>query len=418
MAERSGSDRACEALDPEQLQTIVAQPTPWTRLRRGRQQLNEREFAAAQSTLESLVADHPEFTEGRGWLGVLQARVGMHRSAVRSLAPVVTAPQATGEMLDAHATCLARGGRWEQLRAFLDERGDELAPGWVHPGGRRRLDHAFLVARRLLAPDRQPDLSVVYHLPFCAGTSVTVGLETVYGTALHVVGRKLGQHLLKSIDPEALASAESPQVIRLHHPYPLDTAAATPWVTTLRQPVARFISGFHKRLAPHRLPTLDFRGEPSVEATIANAERWQLHDPMARELAILHPELRSAYRSAPRLNRPVTVRFEEQLDYLRVTAELAPERLHALADEVLSEQFAVVGTVEHFDASYLAIGAVLGLWAMPDPVRVGRSEASQHVPDEGQVARIERLHEVDTALYTAWQRRFEERFAPVLAALG
>lgn len=406
-----------ESLAPADLRRLASEHSPWMRLRRGRQQLQQRRFAEARATLESLVADHPEFVEARGWLGVLQSRAGMNRAAARSLASIATGPQATREMRNAFAVALCRGRRWNQLSAFLGAHGDELDPQWVHAGGSRPLDVAFAAARRIVAPAAQPQLGVVYHLPFCAGTSVTVGLSAVYGKALKVVPRKLGQHVLSQLHVEALRSADAPQVIRLHHPYPLDTGESASWVTTLREPMARFMSGFRKRLEPHRLPTLDFREAPSVAATIENAERFGLHDLMARELAILHPEMRSRHPLTSR-RRPITVRFEEQLDYVWMTRDLPLDRLFALADEVLDQQFEVVGIVEHFEASYVAFGAAFGLHAMPDPTRTGRSDPSEHVADGAQLARIEQLHQVDTQLYDSWRRRFERRFGPALEPLA
>jgi len=387
-------------------------------LREGRQRIRQRRFKQAKVTLESLVEEHPDFGPAQGWLGVVEARLGRHRRATALLAPLVDAGAATPEMLNAYATSLCRSRRWNRLAAFLDAHGERLDPRWVHPGGGRPLDEGFAAARQLLAPERMPDVGVVYHLPFCAGTSTNLGLRMMYGGALKVVGRKLGQHDLRRLGHIGPTESGGQRVVRLHHPYPLDTSAVdATWLTTLRDPAARFMSGYRKRLQPNLLATLDFRGEPSIEATIAHAERWRLHDLMARELAILHPELRGSHPLSSR-RKTRTVRFEEQLDYVWMTGDLPPERLHQLANEVLEQQFQVVGVVEHFDASYLAFGAALGLRSMPDPQRAGRSDPIAEIPTAEQVRRIEGLHEVDSALYRSWRARFDDRFGPVLAALA
>ncbi len=288
--------------------------------------------------------------------------------------------------LHAQASALSRASRWKDLIAFLVDHEDELDRRWIRAKGSRPVDRAFLAARHAVAAREPHSLAVVYDLPGRDSAVLADALGVVYGSGAHAVD---DADALAALDLEALHAARLPQVIHLVGPDALSTPPDTPWLTMLPEPVGSFVDR----------ATRDGGSAATIDTVIADARSRGRRNPTACRLAILHPD------------------FADQEHPLGAAAQLPGEQLQRMADEVLRERFTVVGIDDEFDASYVAIGAELGLRAMPDAVRSPPTRP-RDMASVAQRRQIEALHEVDSALHAVWRERFAERFDRVRTLLA
>ena len=247
----------------------------------------------------------------RGWLGVFLVEHGEH---ARARALLQESLQRRPDFVPAALSLIQIPIRERRFDDAVDVYDDVAA---TIPQVRKRVrttsqrsevGRAFAEAlRNSGAPAR--DCVVFYHLPFTGGTSAGRMLRYVFASGERYNIRRGGglRHLARytRLPDDRLQDL---RYVHQHHPYPLDPRGRRlTYFTMLREPVARFLSGYFKR---HDNPRIVGGGEwrehtgPSVLDAVEHLAEFGPTDAQARQLAILHPTLRDAYRHEYRPSRP------------------------------------------------------------------------------------------------------------------
>ncbi|GAB5387493.1 MAG: hypothetical protein Alpg2KO_04610 [Alphaproteobacteria bacterium] len=270
------------------------------------------------------------------------------------------------------------------------------------------------------------DLAVYYHLPFTGGTSFQRALNVVYPKRQRYnIKRRAGLVNMAKMARLGPGRMKALRYVHLHHPFPVDwRGREARYFTILRDPVSYFLSGHFKRrnrgqqaIMPDR--SLLIEGGGLEEAVEFSAEH-NLHDGLCRQLAILHPRFADSF--AERYADPdsmIYTKFEDDLQYGPATADLSPDDLLDLANEVLSTQFWPAGVLSHMDASYYAIMAELGFPVIPRLPHAGISKR----PPRDEIAesvksRIAELNTADQALFDQHKATFETNQPELIAAVA
>ena len=349
-----------------------------------------RDYARAVPLLEESLERRPRFRQAAHALVKIPMRQGDLAAAVRTYEELTTRfPRLAASL---HATC---------------------QPGPVGAAFKAAVDGNA-------APDH--DCVVFYHLPFTGGTSWQRALTYVFdGRQRFNIRRRTGLRQLAEYARMPADELQQVRCIHLHHPYPLDPRGRRLlFFTVLREPVARFLSSYHKRLNDARiLGTGDWRrGVPGLAASIEHLASVGLADSQARQLAALHPDLGDSFSSGcrpGRLRRRIDA--EEDLFYVEATAGLSGDELLGMATDVLDRLFLAPVVLEHMEAGYLSVFAQLGIPVVPRLAHIGVSGRGTTEPDAALRDRIAELHQVDAQIYVTARARFEAQFGPLITAL-
>jgi hypothetical protein len=261
------------------------------------------------------------------------------------------------------------------------------------------------------------DLVVFYHLPFSGGTSMQDAIHSVIPSSQRFrIRRRIGP-----TDIRAWNEVPADRTIRFlhhHHPYPVDANGRTRrYVTVVRDPAGRVVSGYFKRRAQERIVlTRDMDDEPTIEEHVDYLHRNGFVNLQTRNLAILHGRFRK--RIPRRARKEWTLptddeRYEDALPYIAATAHLRDDDLFELATSFLaSPEVLAAGSVEQIDATALAVFAHWRLPLAPALPRLGGAKSREPVPP-GVLERLREHNALDVRLH-AWVRGTFRRRYPAL----
>jgi hypothetical protein len=281
---------------------------------------------------------------------------------------------------------------------------------------RSQVGRAFAEALRNSSSAPAHDCVVFYHLPFTGGTSAGRMLRYAFASGeRYNIRRGSGLRHLARYARLPGDRLQDLRYVHQHHPYPLDPRGRRmTYFTMLREPVARFLSGYFKR---RDNPGIVGGGEwrehdrPRVHDAVDHLAEFGPTDAQARQLAILHPTLRDAYRRDYRPSRVSRrISFEDDLHYGHATAHLSADALLDIASDVLETTFLPPLVLEHMEAGYLSLFAQLGIPVMLRPPHLGASRSQSHYVDDATRDRIAALNPVDVELYRRAREQFLKRF--------
>lgn len=262
---------------------------------------------------------------------------------------------------------------------------------------------------RLTAAAPASKLPTFFHLPFCGGTSIIVSLkQALPWRARFEAGRRFGLYQLERALRLSPTDAASLRLVHLHHPFALQIPGRElDFFTVLRDPVSQLMSGYYKRRESTKI--VRTRDDSATFAEHADhTVRAGLTNQLARQLVVTHPELKAAYRRHFRGSGAFhTVGFEEDMFWLRATAEIKPGRLLTMARETLDERFGMVGSMRHLAASHLAAAARIGLPISRRIVHRGRSGRPASELSASATERLRDANWVDQTLFEDYTERFE-----------
>ncbi|WP_221585459.1 hypothetical protein [Microbacterium sp. G2-8] len=386
-------------------------------LRRRALRLRERDFDGVALGLMALLADRWRDPAAKAWLAPMLAGSGRFREAARRrVRHVADGPSPSDLVVTVSAlSLLGRTSHARKRFARLREQSAGVRSDVVSVWDDTALGREY---RALVDAAPRRALPVFYHLPFCGGTSVITSIKQVTPWSTIVpINRRHGLFQIEAALQLDEKEARTKVLVHQHHPYALEIPGRElSFFTVLRDPVSQLSSGFHKRLSTRGV--LEMRDGSETFADHAEyTMRSGLTNMLARQIAVTHPELRSAYRAhfAGRGNFR-SVGTEEDLFFLDATADLSDQRLLDLCREALDTRFHSVGTIAHLGASHLAGAALLRLPVARRVVHTGKSgQPTAQLPDALD-AELRAANAVDQTLYDEYTERFRARHAGLIAA--
>lgn len=356
----------------------------------------------------------------KAWVPVLLAAAGRFDELVGLEAEFVPhGPQRKDWLVV--VTALARAGHPEQARSLM-ARIDEHLPAEDASTGLTVWGDDELSREYARLHDQAPGgtaLPVFFHLPFSGGTSMILSLKRLVPWGRMVeINRRQGLLQIERALQMSEEEAARLMLVHQHHPFALRLPGRElTHFTVLRDPVSQIRSGYFKRRStPGIVPTLDESEtfDEHVEYTISNG----LTNMLARQIVTTHPDLREAYRKQfPRAlsGRFEGIKAEEDMFWLRATADLGENDLERMCRETLDTRFHLVGTMRHLEASHLAATASTGSYAADRLGHHGRSGQPERSEDESAATlRLRDVNAVDQRLYEHYTARFERDHARLI----
>lgn len=329
-----------------------------------------------------------------------------------------------------------------RVHSVLASRVAHIEQNYVSIDGTSPLARAYAAeyeaARSTAGP--VPPLLVFNHLPFTGGTSVQVALAHAYQKAVfYNIKRRSGLICIHKFNALSDKKVGALKYVHLHHPYPLDTRGIpAARITIMRDPVSYFLSGYFKRrnLGKKIIASRDMEiKNGGLPEAVEFARKHGLHDGLARQLAVLHPDFAASFAKRYRPRRSILnalrgslallnphldyVKYEEDLFYPEATARLSASSLYDLAVDVLDNSFCEPGVIKHLEAGFLASMARLGHVVTP---RMPHRGASHRPPresiDQSVKDRIVELNPVDQKLYDRTLAAFEAKHSELIRAIA
>ncbi|MEO5715021.1 MAG: hypothetical protein ABIT37_16200 [Luteolibacter sp.] len=280
---------------------------------------------------------------------------------------------------------------------------------------------------------------IFYHLPFTGGTSIQAALRLAYEKDVSFnIKRRSGLMGITRFVNLPSEKRESLRYIHLHHPYPLDVSAPdSVYFTVMRDPVSYFLSGYFKRrnLGSKIMPSRDMLIEGGgLPEAVEFAREHGLHNGLTKQLAILHPSLRTRFNKHHRVRKNLAdrifkrtekdrnvgyVTYEEDLFYPKATKGIPENDLLDLATEVLRTRFEAPGVIKHLEAGFLVAMARAGMEVSPRIPHYGASHRPARDTISSEIKNsIGELNRIDQLLYDRAVADFEASHPDLIAAVA